>query len=67
MEVCRSLNSKEMNEMDKTQMTTIMYLTVSAAIFLLSILEENPILCPFGLMFLILGAYHSRTKNEKSC
>ena len=67
MEVCRSLNSKEMNEMDKTQMTTIMYLTASAAIFLISILEENPVLCPFGLVFLILGAYHYRAEDEKIC
>ena len=67
MEVCRSLNSKEMNEMDKTQMTTIMYLTASALMFLISILEENPVLCPFGLMLLILGAYHSRAEDEKSC
>ena len=67
MEVCWSVDSEEMNKMDRRQITTIMYLIVSAVLFLLAILEENPLLAPFGLMFLILGGFHSQPQNEKGC
>ena len=51
--------------MDRRQITTIMYLIASAVLFLISILEENPLLGPIGLLFLILGGLHSQARDEK--
>ena len=51
--------------MDKRQITTIMYLIASLALFLLAILAENPLLGPIGLLFLILGGFHSQARNER--
>ena len=56
---------KEMRHMDKRQITTIMYLIASVALFLASILVENPLLGPIGLLFLIIGGFHSQARNEK--
>ena len=67
MEVCWSVDSKEMNEMDRRQITTILYLIASLVLFLLAVLEENPLLGAFGLMFLVLGGFHSETQEEKGC
>ena len=53
--------------MDRRQITTILYLVASLVLFLAAILEENALLGPFGLLFLILGGYHSRAQDEKSC
>lgn len=51
--------------MDKRQITTIMYLIASVALFLASILAENPLLGPIGLLFLIIGGFNSQARNEK--
>ena len=53
--------------MDKRQMTTIMYLIASLALFLGSILAENPLLGPIGLLFLIVGGFQSQARDEKGC
>ena len=52
--------------MDRKHITTIMYLIASVALFLGSVLAENPLLGPIGLLFLILSGINSQTKNEKS-
>ena len=51
--------------MDKRQITTIMYLIASVILFLTAILAENPLLGPIGLLFLIVGGFHSQARNEK--
>ena len=51
--------------MDKRQITTIMYLIASTALFLLAILEENPLLGPVGLLCLIAGGFHSQARDKK--
>ena len=51
--------------MDRKQITTIMYLIASVALFLGSVLAENPLLGPIGLLFLILSGINSQTRQEK--
>lgn len=58
-------DSKEMTEMDRKQMTTIMYLIVSMLLFLSAVLMENPMFGPVGLIFLIMGGVNSGMRDEK--
>ena len=57
---------KEMTDMDRKQMTIIMYLIVSLVLFLAAVLTENPLLGPIGLLFLILGGIQSQAREENS-
>ena len=63
--VDRSVSKRRCVDMDKRQITTIMYLIASLALFLLAILAENPLLGPIDLLFLILGGFHSQARNER--
>ncbi len=40
--------------------------TVSLILFLTAILTENPLVGPIGLLFLILGGFHSQARDGKS-
>ena len=65
MEADWSVYTKEMTDMDRRQITTIMYLIASVVLFLTAVLAENPLLGPIGLLFLILGGMNSQARNEK--
>ena len=65
METGWSVYIKEMTDMDRRQITIIMYLIASVILFLLAVLADNPVLGPIGLLFLILGGIHSQARHEK--
>ena len=52
-------------DMDKRQLTTILYLAGSAILFIGSILNENPLLAPLAVILLVLGGFHSEARGNK--
>ena len=53
--------------MNRRQMITILYLIAGLILALGAIYTENPLLGPIGLICLVLGGFHSQTRDEKGC
>ena len=52
--------------MNRRQMITILYLIAGLILALAAIYLQNPLLGPIGLLFLILGGFHSQARDGKS-